>query len=324
MSEASVMHAAGAADIEAEAADWLQRRHFWNWRAEDQAALDIWLAASMAHSLAYWRLEAAWDRTERLEALRSPETAPAPRRWNRSATLKIAAAIACVAVIGAAAAQYLLAPRDRTFTTPLGGREVVSFADGTKIELNTDTVLRARMTTGQRTIWLDKGEVYFQVKHDGAHPFVVFAGDHRITDLGTKFLVRRDPGRLEVALMEGRVRFGAVDALPKSKSALLMPGDVVTATASTMFVTHKSVPSLAHQLGWQHGMLVFDNMTLADAANEFNRYNQRKLVIDDPSVARLTIVGTFHTTDVKAFIDVAQDVFKLRVEPNGNEIVISR
>jgi transmembrane sensor len=322
LSEASPLHAAGAADIEATAADWLQRRHFWNWSAEDQAALDAWLDASMAHSLAYWRLEAAWDRTARLEALRSAEIAPPPRRG--SAALKIAAAIACVAVIGAAAAQYLLMPHDRIFTTPLGGREVISFADGTKIELNTDTVLRARMTTGQRTIWLEKGEVYFQVKHDGAHPFVVFVGDHRITDLGTKFLVRRDPGRLEVALMEGRVRFGAVDALPKSKSALLMPGDVVTATASTMFVTHKSAPSLTNQLGWQKGMLVFDNMTLADAANEFNRYNPRKLVIADPSVARLTIVGTFHTTDVKAFIDVAQDVFKLRVEPNGNEIVISR
>jgi transmembrane sensor len=311
-----------AADIEAVAADWLQRRHFWNWTKDDQAALDAWLAESLAHNLAYWRLEAAWDRTERLEALRAPETAPPRKAW--SAPLKIAAALGIAAIIGAAAAHYILMPRDRVFSTPVGGREVVSFADGTKVELNTDTVLRARMTTKSRTIWLEKGEAYFQVKHDGAHPFVVFAGDHRITDLGTKFLVRRDPGRLEVALMEGRVRFGATDASPKSKSALLVPGDVVTATASTMFVTHKSSPALARQLGWEHGMLVFDNMTLADAANEFNRYNRQKLVIADPDAARLTIVGTFHTTDVKAFIDVAQDVFRLHVESNGNEIVISR
>ncbi len=312
-----------AADIEATAADWLQRRNFWNWSKDDQAALDAWLAESMAHNLAYWRLEAAWDRTERLEALRAaaPENAPAARR---PALFKIAAALAAVAAIGVVAAHYIFIPRDRIFSTPVGGREVVTFADGTRVELNTDTVLRARMTTQDRTIWLDKGEAYFQVKHDPAHPFVVFAGDHRITDLGTKFLVRRDPGRLEVALMEGRVRFGAIDALPKSKSALLVPGDVVTATASTIFVTHKSQPALVSQLGWQHGVLVFDNMTLADAASEFNRYNRQKLVIADPSAARLTIVGTFHTTDVKAFIDVAQDVFKLRVESNGNEIVISR
>ena len=319
MSEAGHKH--DASDIEASAADWLQRRNFWNWSKADQAALDAWLAQSMAHQLAYWRLEAAWDRTERLEALRTAEE-PAPQRKSWSLPLKIAAALAVTAAIGAGAAHYIMQPRDRVFTTAVGGREVVSFADGTKIELNTDTVLRARMTTDSRTIWLEKGEAYFQVKYDSKHPFVVFAGDHRITDLGTKFLVRRDPGRLEVALMEGRVRFGAADASPKS--ALLVPGDVVTATASTMFVTHRSQGSLARQLGWEHGMLVFDNMTLADAANEFNRYNRQQLVIADPGAARLTIVGTFHTTDVKAFIDVAQDVFRLRVENNGNQIVISR
>ena len=44
--------------------------------------------------------------------------------------------------------------------------KLVSFADGTRIELNTDTVLRARMTTSERTVWLDQGEAYFQVKHD--------------------------------------------------------------------------------------------------------------------------------------------------------------
>jgi transmembrane sensor len=322
VSEAGHKH--DASDIEAAAADWLQRRNFWSWSKSDQAALDAWLSEAMAHQLAYWRLEAAWDRSERLEALRHADAEPAPRRNVWSAPLKIAAALGIAAMIGITAMHYIMTPHDRIFTTPIGGREIVSFADGTKVELNTDTVLRARMTTDGRTIWLEKGEAYFQVKHDPKHPFVVFAGDHRITDLGTKFLVRRDPGRLEVALMEGRVRFGALDASPKSKSALLVPGDVVTATASTVFVTHKSRPALARQLGWEHGVLVFDNMTLADAANEFNRYNRQKLVIADPGAAKLTIVGTFHTTDVRAFTDVAQDVFKLHVENNGNEIVISR
>ena len=37
------------------------------------------------------------------------------------------------------------------------------------------------------------------------------AGDHRVTDLGTKFVVRRDPRQLEVAVVQGRVRFDAPD-----------------------------------------------------------------------------------------------------------------
>lgn len=311
-----------AQDIRARAASFViaQREHP-DWSEQDQAELDGWLAQSPAHMVAYLRVDSAWGKADRLSALGAPE---ARSFLKRPAIWRMAAAFAVIAALGAAAASFIpWQAQDRVYSTAVGGRETVAFADGTKIELNTDTVMRARMTTRERTIWLEKGEAYFQVKHDAAHPFVVFAGDHRITDLGTKFIVRRDPGSLEVALMEGRVRFGAAEQLPKSKSALLVPGDVVTATASTVFVTRQSVAALTHQLDWQHGVLIFDNMTLADAANEFNRYNQRKLVISDPSVARLTIVGTFHTTDVQAFIDVAQDVFKLHVETNGNEIVIS-
>ena len=83
----------------------------------------------------------------------------------------VAASLAILAIIGVTAGKFLVPHAQvRTFTTPVGGHEVVSFADGTKIELNTNTVLRASMTTDQRTVWLDKGEAYFQVKHDAAHP----------------------------------------------------------------------------------------------------------------------------------------------------------
>ena len=52
----------------------------------------------------------------------------------------------------------------------------MNFADGSRIELNTNTVLRARMTTDQRIVWLEKGEAYFRIKHDSTHPFIVMVG----------------------------------------------------------------------------------------------------------------------------------------------------
>ena len=55
--------------VEARAANWLQRRQFWDWSDSDQAALDQWLAESEVHLVTYLRLEAAWSRTERLVAL---------------------------------------------------------------------------------------------------------------------------------------------------------------------------------------------------------------------------------------------------------------
>lgn len=313
--------------VKERAAAWLEKRMGDNWSDAQQAELDSWLQESPAHKLAYWRLDAAWNRTERLAALRSPlldEAIPAGPSRMSPLLLRVAAGFAAAAVLGAAAANFMLRPQERTFQTPVGGHETISFADGSKIELNTDTVLRTAMTTERRVIWLDKGEAFFQVKHDPAHPFIVMAGDHRITDLGTKFLVRRDPGRLEVALLEGRVRFGAAEEKPHSPSTLLRPGDIATATTSSMFVTRNAQGALASELGWRRGVLVFRYTPLVEAAAEFNRYNHQKLVVADPAVASMTIYGTFPVSDVTAFARVARNALGLRVENHGDEIVILR
>ncbi|HEY5236887.1 MAG TPA: FecR domain-containing protein, partial [Rhizomicrobium sp.] len=199
----------------------------------------------------------------------------------------------------------------------------VRLADGSQVELNTDTVLRADVSADQRTVWLDRGEAFFQVRHDVAHPFVVMAGKQRVTDLGTKFLVRRDSTRFEVAVMEGRVRFDTLDS-HAPQPATLTPGDVAVASANAMLVTRQPAQKLASELGWRHGVLVFEHTTLADAAAEFNRYNSEKLVIADAAAGRRTIGATFRTGDVELFARAAQELLGLRVENRGSEIVISR
>jgi transmembrane sensor len=312
-----------AKEVRAKAAEWISRRDSGNWVASDRAALDEWLAQSPAHMIAFLRAEAGWARADLLGDLRHPAHEPPARAQRFPLLLKIAAVFIAIIAIGAAGAGFYLWPRERTYSTPIGGHEIVAFADGTRIELNTNTVLRARMTTDQRIVWLDKGEAFFQVKHDATHPFVVVAGNRRITDLGTKFLVRREPAKLEVAVAQGRVWFDAADKSADTQSQLLSPGDVALATATRVSVTRKSAQSIATELSWRKGMLVFKHTTLADAAAEFNRYNRQKLVIADMEAAARTIGGTFPTSDVELFGRVVHDVLGLRVENKGNEIVIS-
>jgi transmembrane sensor len=211
---------------------------------------------------------------------------------------------------------------DRTFSTPLGGRETVSFADGSKIELNTNTILRARMTTGERIVWLDRGEAYFQVRHDAAHPFTVIAGNRRITDLGTKFLVRQDVSGLEVALLEGKIRFGSSDGA--AHAAILAPGEVARVSGNALSIAPAPMQTLTDELSWRRGALVFKYRTLADVASEFNRYNAKKIIIADAVVGNLLIFGTFRTQDVDRFTRVTQKALGLNVRDEGDQIVISR
>jgi transmembrane sensor len=324
MSIASERSLMSAKELRTSAAAWLERRVSGNWSEDDQAGLDAWLAQSPSHMTAYLRVDAAWNRTQRLAVLHRPASDVAGRNgWMFPLMLKVAAGFAALAVLGFVATNYLQRPQERTYSTPLGGRETVAFSDGTRIELNTNTVLRTRMTAAERTVWIEKGEVFFRVKHDAAHPFIVIAGNRRVTDLGTAFLVRRDTGRLEVAVMQGRVRFEAPSAQSASVTALLTPGDVATATAGTMLVTRKADTALAHELGWRRGMLILDDVTLAGAVEEFNRYNREKLAVSD-AVSGMRIGGTFRTSDVQLFARVVQDVLGLRVRNRGTDTVISR
>ena len=310
----------------AQAAAWLERRHREDWSASDQAEFDAWLAAAPAHMVAYVRIETAWKRADRLSVLRRPEFAgaqPETRGKKRSILFAAVGALVIAAVAGFAFAPNLFHSGERVYATGIGGHQTIKLADGTQIELNTETVLRTKIGAASRAVWLDKGEAYFRITHDAKHPFIVFAGGRRVTDLGTSFVVRRDPDRLEVALLEGRALFDAPNEAIGTP-VLLIPGDVVTENNHSVVLTKKSSAVLSEQLGWRRGMLIFRHTTLTDAVAEFNRYNIEKIVVADAATGRLTIGGTFQVSNTGVFARAMRDLLGLQIQNRGNETVISR
>lgn len=325
MSEAS--HILRTDDLDAAAAAWIVRRERADWTAGDQTELDRWLGAAAGNRIAYLRLRDVWNRADRLQALNQPA-----RRgffsFRQNEILKPLARVAMLfvvaAILGAASYAWLSRSTDTRYATGLGEREIISLADGSRIELNTQTVLRLSNVGGKRVARLESGQAYFDIKHNAANPFTVLTSQHRITDIGTKFEVRNDTGKVQVTLFEGSAQFESDDAAIPRQNAILTPGDVAVATAASMRITHKPPQKLMAELGWRHGVVVFDHTTLADAAREFNRYNRKKLVVTDPSVARLKIGGTFQTTNTNQLTQLARDIFGLTTDDRGEDIVISR
>lgn len=317
---------ASAADVDVRAMDFILKRHLDDWSARDQAELDSWLTLSFAHKAAYWRLQSVWSRADRLSALRplSPNR-PAPKASSRRGTfLKIAATIVLLAAAGTAADVLISNPTTKTYQTTLGERKNITLADGSRIELNTDTVIRADVNESHRTIELVRGEALFQVHHDVARPFTVLASHHRITDLGTTFVVREKPGRLEVALLEGQARLEAESAkTPSRQVAVLMPGDEAVATPQQISITHKPVADIRDDLGWRRGLLVFHRATLSEVAAEYNRYNEQKIIIADQSAAARTMSATLPVNDLATFARIARNFLGLHVRESKDEIVIS-
>ncbi|MDB5436199.1 MAG: hypothetical protein JWR47_2456 [Phenylobacterium sp.] len=320
-----------ALHTEEAAARWLLRQEESGWSQENQAELDAWLAAAPENKVAYWRLEHGWRKVDRLAALRGPPLpAPSLPPWPERRPLgtwrpvAVAAGIAACLVAGALIwpAPGLLG--HKTYETEVGGRETVPLADGTRVELNTQTSLRAAVTAKSREVWLDKGEAYFEVAHDPTRPFVVHAGAKTVTVLGTKFSVRRNGDQVEVAVVEGRVRVTDTASVAATPPPVLTRGDTAIAEGPSMIVAPKSVERVASELSWRQGLLTFDQSTLADAAGEFNRYNRKKLVIADGEVAQTRIGGSFEAENVDAFARLLQRAYGLKVDDNGETLKISQ
>jgi len=314
-----------AAGVRMRAGEWLVAKSaVRNWSKEDQAALDAWLNESPAHLLAYWRLESAWNSAGRLMALRRPMRGEAGehRAGQRNRLALFAAAIVALA-IGGSYAVYVREPTVRSYSTAIGGHETLKLTDGSTIEMTTDTAIR--VAVGQaRHVWLDRGEAYFQVVHDPARPFVLQIGDQRVVDLGTEFSARRSGDFVKVAVVEGSVLVESTASDLRYVPVTLRAGQVATATPRSIHREAPSVQAIEQELSWRRDLLVFDDTPLAEVAERFNRYNGKKLVIANESIAKLKVGGAFPTTGVESFARVAQHILKLHVEDQGDRTVLSR
>lgn len=314
-----------ASDIEQQAARWLVARDEPGWSVGSAQALEAWLDASVAHKAAFWRLEAGWKAADRLAAMRRGRAVALNKGWTRAPVWALAASLVIVCIATLALWQF----RDERsaasairVATAVGARREVTLADGSAVTLNTASVMRASFSSGQRRAWLDRGEAYFQIAHDKSHPFVVFAGGRKITVLGTKFSVRRDGETVTVAVAEGRVRVEDSDPEKPERAAIITAGDVAIARGQSMLLADRSEQRVQDALAWRRGVLTFDQVTLVQAAHEFNRYNTRQIHVADAQAARLRIGGSFEATNIDAFTRLLRDAFALRVANDAEGVTI--
>jgi transmembrane sensor len=316
--------------IEQAAAAWLARRDSGQWTSGDQQAFDAWLGEATAHRVAWLRLQAAWQQADQMQALhREPEGKgiEAPRLARRAP--RAAWAFAAVAALAIGLAWFTLRTPSgvEQYATPVGGQEAVTLADGSRVTLNTRTRARALINDVERKVWLDEGEAFFEVQHDPARPFVVAAGNDRVTVLGTKFSVRHEGGRTQVTVLEGRVRLDRAEPAARNKPAdpaptLMTRNEAALSQSGSLLVMAKTPEQVQRDLSWREGRLVFDHMTLGEIAAEFNRYNRRQMLVEGEA-ASLRLGGSFDAHNIDGFARLVHEGFGLKVQSDGERIRLS-
>ena len=265
-----------------------------------------------------------------------------PRRW-----FNWSFAAAAVLILLAAGVYLLNAGwfGGTHYSTPVGGMENVLLADGSNVTLDTDTRIRVSLTENERRIQLERGEAFFEVAKDELRPFIVYAGDKRVVAVGTKFAVRRDDDDIRVIVTEGRVKLAVADVpaegdrpdapeTPAPSNAISTAGSwvppstfldagAIARTAKSEVLVRTAAASEAEKLlSWRRGYVSFDNIPLADAVAEFNRYITRKIFIEDPGIAAIRVGGNFRSTNTGAFLDLLQSGFPIAVEHENDRVIL--
>ncbi|OZB67365.1 FecR family protein [Stenotrophomonas acidaminiphila] len=322
--------------IEREAADWLVRMDGPQWSGADQAHFDQWIAASLQHRVTFLRLHAAWSQADRLRALgagspkgqvpavgqwsrlASPSSAPAARtrRWRLSA---IAAMAACLVLAVAVFMPWLQQDREE-HQTAFGRLASTALSDGSMLTLSSDTRVMVAMSKHQRRVELDQGEAFFSVAKDKLRPFRVALGTVDVIAVGTEFSVRSEGQGWRVAVAEGVVRVEGVQGQP----LVLRAGDVASSHQGRVTVSQYSAHDIEGLLSWRSGYLTFHGTPLSEAAAEFNRFNRKKIVIDDPTLASIQVGGKFKWSNAEAFVRLAESGFALQAHDDGQKIVLKR
>ena len=174
----------------------------------------------------------------------------------------------------------------------------------------------------ERVVEIERGEAFFEVAHDPNRPFIVKAGDRRVIAVGTQFSVRRVGADLRVVVSEGTVRYES-SATDSPAPTLLPAGSMARARGDAIQVQQRPVTEAERSLTWRNGLLTFRNTPLAEAVAEFNRYNVRQIVIEDPAIAGLEVGGVFRSRNVEPFVHLLEHGFAVQATIQADRIVLS-
>lgn len=144
--------------------------------------------------------------------------------------------------------------------------KTIALADGTQVRLNQSSVLLypEKFSGKERKVFLT-GEAFFDIKHDGKHPFHVSTPYFDITDLGTSFSVSSYATDVEVSttLKTGKIELKVVG---EDKVYSMKPNDQLVYNVKTKAVDLRQVTDEDDGLNWRNKQISLDDVTLAEAA----------------------------------------------------------
>lgn len=339
--------------IQEQACEWISRIDR-GLSADERKQLRAWAAQSEQYQKALFEMAALWDDLSVMHELSG--LFPLAEKLAHEKTSKRRVAFNTKSSLAAAASFFLLCSvflawmqwqpvsdtkpasvsANLTYSTKIGQQKTISLSDGSFVSLNTNSAIEVVMTATERNINIAQGEAHFEVASDPDRPFVVSAGQNKVTAIGTAFNVQLlEDKRFELLVTEGKVLVSEINqSMPKNihklKSedftalgTIMVSGDA--AVFDGLFAEHLeqlSLDQVQRNLSWQQGMLVFQGETLENAIKEMNRYTASQFVLQDDVTKSRRVAGYFKVGDTQGLLHALQNNFAIKHDKQGNVIYL--
>lgn len=305
---------------------------------------EAWLARGALHRSAYNKIAETFSIGKGLKEDAPDDADPLAPSPTRQKPGRLKTAGLALSIVGAVAALYLsfvspgtlkhdgseiakssgtIGEKSNQLQSKLGEIREVQLSDGSRVTLDTDSLVLTKFDRAQRDVRLVRGRARFDVEKD-KRPFVVAAGNGTVTALGTSFDVAlaRDE-RVTVQLFEG-----SVDVRIRSDRSLaempvrLAPGQQLIFRAEKAAFPVQVTSSPITDRRWPEGVRDYDGVRLGDVVGEANRYATGPILVAAADVSDRKVSGTYRIRDVERLAENLADMLRLALIRGNNQLLL--
>lgn len=208
---------------------------------------------------------------------------------------------------------------NNTLSIPRGGQYRLILSDGTRVWVNSETTLIYPTVFNGKTRKISlKGEAFFEVKHDTAHPFIVEVNGIDITVLGTSFNITAYPRE---NVVNTTVATGLVGVSSKAETVFVKPGQQAVYHSGQKIKTQAA--DLEEVLAWKEGLFRFNGLKLSAITQQLSRWYNVEFEFRG-KVPDQELYGIIpRTEELSHVIEILEAAGNLNFEISGRKIIVS-
>ncbi len=210
-----------------------------------------------------------------------------------------------------------------TLKVPKGGEFYLELADGSKVWLNSESVLKypVNFVGDRRDVYLE-GEAYFNVAHDKSKPFYVHANNINIKVLGTIFNVCSYPEEdsMRTTLVDGSVQVSNGEA----DKVILKPSFQYTMNKKTGVREVKEVDTELFT-SWTDGKFYFKGFTFEDVVRKLERWYDFEMFYLNEEVKQMKFRGVINKHEpIEQMLRKLEKTTDIKFRIKGKSIIVEK